>query len=91
MVKYEYFLISYFRSSFANQGEICLCTSRVYVQKGIYDQFLEGFVERTRYSILQFYIMRGKWRFLTSVNFCRIKEKVHCMKSDLAQESLEFV
>lgn len=36
------------RSSFANQGEICLCTSRVYVQKGIYDQFLEGFVERTR-------------------------------------------
>lgn len=29
------------RSSFANQGEICLCTSRVYVQKGIYDQFLE--------------------------------------------------
>ncbi|CAH3158301.1 unnamed protein product [Pocillopora meandrina] len=36
------------RSSFANQGEICLCTSRVYVQKGVYDQFLEGFVERTR-------------------------------------------
>jgi len=32
------------RSSFANQGEICLCGSRLYVQKGIYDKFLEQFV-----------------------------------------------
>lgn len=36
------------RSSFANQGEICLCTSRVFVQKGIFDKFLEKFVEKTR-------------------------------------------
>lgn len=36
------------RSSFANQGEVCLCTSRVFVQRGIYDKFLEKFVEKTR-------------------------------------------
>ncbi|KAG2467066.1 2-aminomuconic semialdehyde dehydrogenase isoform X1 [Polypterus senegalus] len=33
------------RSSFANQGEICLCTSRIFVQKGIYGEFLQRFVE----------------------------------------------
>lgn len=32
------------RSSFANQGQICLCGSRIYVQKGIYDKFLAAFV-----------------------------------------------
>ncbi|KAM5263069.1 2-aminomuconic semialdehyde dehydrogenase isoform 2-T2 [Ctenodactylus gundi] len=36
------------RSSFANQGEICLCTSRIFVQKGIYREFLKRFVEATR-------------------------------------------
>jgi len=33
------------RSSFLNQGEICLCTSRIFVQEGIYETFLEKFVE----------------------------------------------
>ncbi|MFT4521670.1 MAG: aminomuconate-semialdehyde/2-hydroxymuconate-6-semialdehyde dehydrogenase [Bacteroidia bacterium] len=32
-------------SSFANQGQICLCGSRIYVQKGIYDRFKKAFVE----------------------------------------------
>ncbi|XP_023086452.1 2-aminomuconic semialdehyde dehydrogenase isoform X2 [Piliocolobus tephrosceles] len=36
------------RSSFANQGEICLCTSRIFVQKSIYTEFLKRFVEATR-------------------------------------------
>lgn len=34
------------RSSFTNQGEVCLCGSRIFVQRGVYDQFLEGFVAR---------------------------------------------
>ena len=37
-----------YRSSFSNQGEICLCTSRVFVQRGIYDKFLERFVKQAR-------------------------------------------
>ncbi|XP_030054312.1 2-aminomuconic semialdehyde dehydrogenase [Microcaecilia unicolor] len=36
------------RSSFANQGEICLSTSRIYVQRTIYDDFLKKFVEATK-------------------------------------------
>ncbi|KAM8963484.1 2-aminomuconic semialdehyde dehydrogenase isoform 2-T2 [Lycaon pictus] len=36
------------KSSFANQGEICLCTSRIFVQRSIYGEFLEKFVEATR-------------------------------------------
>lgn len=36
------------RSSFQNQGEICLCNSRVFVQKGIYERFLEEFLKATK-------------------------------------------
>uniref|UniRef100_A0A3P8URA8 Aldehyde dehydrogenase 8 family, member A1 n=1 Tax=Cynoglossus semilaevis TaxID=244447 RepID=A0A3P8URA8_CYNSE len=32
------------RSSFSNQGEICLCTSRIFVERSIYPEFLERFV-----------------------------------------------
>jgi aminomuconate-semialdehyde/2-hydroxymuconate-6-semialdehyde dehydrogenase len=34
------------RSSFANQGQICLCGSRIYVERPIYDKFKEAMVER---------------------------------------------
>lgn len=34
------------RSSFANQGQICLCGSRIFVQRGIYEKFKKAFVER---------------------------------------------
>jgi aminomuconate-semialdehyde/2-hydroxymuconate-6-semialdehyde dehydrogenase len=33
-------------SSFANQGQICLCGSRIYVQKAIYDKFVQAFVAK---------------------------------------------
>ena len=33
-------------SSFNNQGEICLCNSRIYVQAEIYSEFLTSFKER---------------------------------------------
>ncbi|XP_020635374.3 2-aminomuconic semialdehyde dehydrogenase isoform X2 [Pogona vitticeps] len=36
------------RSSFANQGEICLCTSRIFVQRNIYHEFLRKFVEAVK-------------------------------------------
>ncbi|EDO46344.1 predicted protein [Nematostella vectensis] len=39
-------------SSFANQGEICLCTSRIFVQRSIYDNFLDMFVQETRKLIV---------------------------------------
>lgn len=36
------------KSSFANQGEVCLAGSRIYVQKPVYEEFLRRFVARTR-------------------------------------------
>lgn len=36
------------RSCFLNQGEICLCTSRIYVQRDIFDEFLRLFVCETK-------------------------------------------
>lgn len=36
------------RSSFANQGQICLCGSRILIQKGIYEKFKKEFVSRTK-------------------------------------------
>jgi len=36
------------RSSFINQGEVCLCGSRIYVERPIYDEFLDKFVLKTK-------------------------------------------
>ena len=36
------------RSGFANQGEICLCGSRLLVQRSIYDAFRERYLARVR-------------------------------------------
>ena len=34
------------RSSFANQGQICLCGSRIFIERPIYNKFKEAFVDR---------------------------------------------
>lgn len=34
------------RSSFANQGQICLCGSRIFVERPLYDKFKTAFVEK---------------------------------------------
>ena len=36
------------RSAFQNSGQICLCGSRLLVERGIYDAFRDAFVERAR-------------------------------------------
>ena len=33
------------RAAFLNQGQICLCGSRILVQDSIYEEFLEGFID----------------------------------------------
>ena len=34
------------RSSFANQGQICLCGSRIFIERPIYEKFRDAFVEK---------------------------------------------
>jgi aminomuconate-semialdehyde/2-hydroxymuconate-6-semialdehyde dehydrogenase len=36
-------VITSVRSAFQNQGEICLCNSRIFVQEGIFEKFVEKF------------------------------------------------
>lgn len=36
------------RSSFSNQGEICLCSSRIYIEESIYGQFKELFIKKVK-------------------------------------------
>jgi aminomuconate-semialdehyde/2-hydroxymuconate-6-semialdehyde dehydrogenase len=36
------------RASFTNQGEICLCASRIYIQEDIYEEFKTAVVERVK-------------------------------------------
>lgn len=35
-------------ASFTNQGEICLCGSRIFVERSFYDRFVEEFVKRAK-------------------------------------------
>ncbi len=44
---YDTMLSTTMRSSFANQGQICLCGSRILVEESIYEKFKHDFVERT--------------------------------------------
>ena len=36
------------RSAFSNQGQICLCGSRIYIERPIYQKFKEAFVKRVK-------------------------------------------
>ncbi len=45
---YEKMLEVTVRSSFANQGQICLCGSRIFVEKPIYEKFKKDFVEKVK-------------------------------------------
>ena len=45
---YEEMLDVTVRSSFSNQGQICLCGSRIFVEKPLYENFCADFVERVK-------------------------------------------
>jgi len=45
---YEKMLSTTMHSSFANQGQICLCGSRIFIERPIYEKFKADFVERTK-------------------------------------------
>ncbi len=45
---YDKMLAVTVRSSFANQGQICLCGSRIFVEKPIYEKFKKDFIEKVK-------------------------------------------
>lgn len=46
--EYEKMLNTVVRSSFSNQGQICLCGSRLFIEKALYEKFKVDFVERVK-------------------------------------------
>lgn len=46
--QYDDMLDTTLRSSFTNQGQICLCGSRIFVERAVYAKFKQDFVARTR-------------------------------------------
>lgn len=47
---FEQTVVTCVRSSFANQGQICLCGSRIFVEEDIYEKFVQAFVKQVRES-----------------------------------------
>lgn len=45
---FEHAVAESVRAAFSNQGQICLCGSRIFVDASIYPQFVEAFVAKTR-------------------------------------------
>lgn len=45
---FEQMLRTTVHSSFSNQGQICLCGSRIYIERSLYSKFKEAFVEATK-------------------------------------------
>ncbi|MGV6860837.1 MAG: aldehyde dehydrogenase [Putridiphycobacter sp.] len=42
------------RSSFANQGQICLCGSRIFVERPIYEKFKDAFVKKVEQTVVSY-------------------------------------
>lgn len=49
---FESALATSVQSSFANQGEICLCGSRIFVERSVYEKFVTAFVARTQALVI---------------------------------------
>ncbi len=45
---FEHALSTTIKSSFSNQGEICLCGSRIFIERSIYNKFKEALVAKTK-------------------------------------------
>ncbi|MCC7534215.1 MAG: aldehyde dehydrogenase [Bacteroidia bacterium] len=49
---FEKMLSETLRSSFLNQGEICLCGSRIFIERPIYEKFKKAFVEKVKAELV---------------------------------------
>lgn len=49
---FDEMLATTMRSSFANQGQICLCGSRIFIERPIYEKFRNAFVEKVARTVV---------------------------------------
>jgi len=50
--EYDSMIETVVRSSFSNQGEICLCGSRILVERSLYERFRSDFIDRVRSLVI---------------------------------------
>lgn len=70
---YDKMLNTTVKSSFANQGQICLCGSRIYVEDKIYEKFKKDFIKKTE-------ALKIGYPFEDSTNFGALVSKEHLEK-----------
>ncbi len=72
------------RSSFTNQGQICLCGSRILIEKSIYEKFKTEFVERTKQlSIGDPLVEKNRQGAIVSkIHFEKIKSAIETAKQE---------
>lgn len=72
------------RSSFTNQGQICLCGSRILVEKSIYEKFKTEFVERTKKLTVGDPLNEGSKQgaIVSKVHFEKIKAAIETAKQE---------
>ncbi|SEA42022.1 aldehyde dehydrogenase [Psychroflexus halocasei] len=70
---YDKMLSTTVKSSFANQGQICLCGSRIYVEDKIYDKFKKDFITKTK-------ALKIGYPLDSSTNFGALVSKEHLEK-----------
>jgi aminomuconate-semialdehyde/2-hydroxymuconate-6-semialdehyde dehydrogenase len=70
---YDNMLETTVRSSFSNQGQICLCGSRIFVEASIYSKFKQDFVEKVNQ-------LKVGHPSLTSTNIGALVSKTHLEK-----------
>ena len=49
---YEKMITTVMRSAFSNQGQICLCGSRIFIERPLYEKFKNDFVKKTNELII---------------------------------------
>ena len=72
------------RSSFSNQGQICLCGSRILIEKSIYEKFKKEFVERTKKLKVGDPLMEESKQgaIVSKVHFEKIKNAIETAKQE---------
>lgn len=67
-------MVETLRSSFSNQGEICLCSSRILIEDSIYDKFKKDFVEKAKSLIIgdPLYEQTNQGAIVSKVHFDKI-------------------
>lgn len=72
------------RSSFINQGEVCLCGSRIYVERPVFDQFVQKFTERVNELKIGNPIENGTdvGALVSKEHYDRVKSYIEIAKND---------